>query len=188
MYLIPMNCKMVKVMCILVYVCICYAVLTNYMQLIADVSEFLNLPEHTVYRLLERTEGLGSGNLSYSDKQRITQYKEEVPELIKQVMPQGPIRKSISAKQFGMYTDVPVTYLVDMFGSIVAIILILYVLIKGLWLIAKVMIEKNNSEMRVFAGLCVPILICLFVINGTMFSFANIAVMAGIPIGYIISR
>ena len=183
------NSKIIKrILLLIIYILVASSILVNYVQLITNVSQFLNLPKSVVYRIVERTEDLETGNLSRSDMGRISQYKKDFKPLAKQVLPQGTIRKAISMNEYGKYTDVPVTYLVDMFGSIVTIIMVIYLLIKWLWLFVRVFMEKNMSEMKIFAGMCFPIILCLFLINGTMFSFANIAVMAGIPIGYVINK
>lgn len=150
-------------------------------KIIYQFGTIFNMNLATIYRITDRLQYLLSGNLSMSqDNIRIDLNRRIMTQFSNSILPKGLIDKSLG--NTGIYTDVPILFLYDAFGSIVSIIIIITMLFIGTKAFIRAFnYEKNNF--RIVCGLMFPILTLLLMVNGTFLNFANVAIITGVIIG-----
>lgn len=152
----------------------------NIYEIIEFLVKKLDLNSESIYRIVNRTMSLFEGNKSLSDSYRLEGYKSIVTDFIPKLILQGPVGKSLGASYFGKYTDVPIEFLYDCFGSILAWIIVMIYFVNGISSFARTIICRKESDLDVLCGLCFPIMLVLFIVNGTFMTFAHISILAGI--------
>lgn len=162
---------------------IIYCLYIFFDDVVQVLIETFQLSDATVFRLIEKTKGVFTQEWSQSDLYRINLYVKELPTIMLNVLPVGPIGKAIGAEKFGLYTDFPISYLIDVYGSILAIFIIVIMFGKGLNLFLRVF-KSELPDICILSGLMFPIIVVLFIINGTFLTFAHIAILAAIVMGY----
>lgn len=150
------------------------------------VSSFLatklHLSEATIYRSFDRIIGLLNSELTLGDKERLKAFLTPFSNFTKSMIPVGPIGKT-NLSHFGSYTDVPILFFYDIYGSVLTWILLVGV---AFFAINRIFSIMRNNERTVNQSLFVcmiPVVATLFILNGTFLTFVHIAIVCGLTLG-----
>jgi hypothetical protein len=113
-----------------------------------------------------------------SDYVRRNVWNEIFTEFDNKLIPPGPIGKFMGVDYFGAYTDTTNVFLYDVFGSVLAWLFFIPILIKGLSTFLFVFIKKTTNNLIILSGLLFPIFIIFIMVDGTFLVHANIAILA----------
>lgn len=146
------------------------------------LADTLNLSRATVYRSLDRIADLLTGDYTLGDENRLIKLAKPFREFRDYLFPLGPIGKT-DLSRFGNYTDSPILFLYDLFGSLGAWIFIILYAINAIRKAAAILRRWNRvSELNKLYVMMLPILLCLFVLNGTFLTFVNISIFFALAI------
>ena len=148
----------------------------------AFLTNTLKLSNATVYRSLKRIAGLLNGELTLGDENRIKKLVMPFHEFGSSLFPQGPIGKT-DLSRFGYYTDVPIIFLYDLFGSIGAWLFVIVFAARSLMTAFRILrcwaIASDHNKLFVAF---LPVLLSLFILNGTFMTFVNISILFALTI------
>lgn len=156
--------------------------LYNFDAVSAFLADILHLSRATVYRSLSRISDLLTGNYTLGDSNRIANMAAPFRDFSKHLFPSGPVGKT-DLSRFGNYTDIPMTFFYDLFGSIGAWIFV--ILYAGNAIRKATAILRNWNRASLLNRLYVvmlPVLLCLFILNGTFMTFVNISIFFALAI------
>lgn len=160
---------------------ISFLFIKNFYMIVDNLASFFNMNSASVYRITDRLSLILSGNFSASqDNIRLEAYKKISSEFFGHLIPIGLAGKSVG--DVGKYTDVPILYLYEAFGSVVTWLLIIIIVYIGITAFF-ISFTRSQELFDTASGLMFPILLFLLIINGTFISFANVAIITGIILG-----
>jgi hypothetical protein len=159
--------------------------LRYYDKILSFFLSLFNLNNWSTERITSRISFLINGSLSGSnDLGRINSLMKISEYLRDGIFPQGVFRGAIG--QTGRYTDIPILFLIDAFGSILAIVLIIIFLFFSVKLIINVF-KKGNELVAVLVSM-IPNFIILFLINGTFLYWHYVVIFSAIVFGLAINN
>lgn len=185
LYYIVKSYSIKKLLALLVGFLGLFVLLQNSETMTLAIAKFLGLDTSFIqYRFIEKSQSIVTGQLSFSDTDRMNIYSELITTFREKMMMIGPVGKAVDINRyFGKYTDVPMIFLYDVFGSILAWPIVLIMLINGCKCSVKVFAMKTTNEMFILSGLMAPIVILSMLIDGAFLVHFPYAVSAG----YIVS-
>jgi hypothetical protein len=127
------------------------------------------------YRMIEKFEQQDNA----SDAYRITLLEQIATKFREQLLPSGAIGKSVGITHFGAYTDAPFIFLYDIFGSVLAWIIVLYLGYLACRCVLNVFLKGVSDEEYILCALMVPIFLISLIMDGTFLVHANISLIAG---------
>lgn len=157
-----------------------------YKQLIEVIANIFKMNPVSIYRITGRLEFSLSGDIANSqDNIRIELYKKIYSEFTDNIIPNGLIGKTMGYT--GLYTDVPLLFLYESIGSILTIIVVIFLGFIGIASFINAF-RGTSLAFDTVCGLMAPIIIVLLVINGTFMYFANVSIITGIILSRWINR
>lgn len=156
--------------------------LYNFDMVSAFLADTLHLSRATVYRSLDRISDLLSGDYTLGDENRLAKLTKYFRAVGEHLVPQGPIGK-VDPVRFGNYTDAPILFLYDLFGSIGAWIFVILFAGNAIRKAAAILRSWNRASLlnRLYVVM-LPVLLCLFILNGTFLTFVNISIFFALAI------
>lgn len=146
------------------------------------LTDTLKLSKATATRSLSRIASLLNGDFTLGDENRMRMLAKPFREFGSHLLPIGPIGKT-DLTHFGYYTDTPFIFLYDLFGSVIAWIFVLFyaarTTVKSIRIIRNWSAASEHNKLYVAL---VPILLCLFTLNGTFMTFVNISILFALAI------
>ena len=141
-------------------------------------------------RFISKFRALFEHEITPSDQVRYNTYDMIKSDFWKNIIPNGPIGKSVDIiSYFGRYTDTPLTFLIDVFGSILAIAIILFVGYKSLKSFLISLFLDDLDETFIVCALMSPLLILSLFIDGAFLVHLNYAFVTGFCLsGYFYSN
>lgn len=162
----------------------------NYIPILNFLAEKLGLDEYTVFRVGERLVSFFKGDFNAAQENiRLNSNIKIVELFFESFFPTG-----IKTLQIPLYTDVPIIYLYDIFGSFVSWILCFSIVFK--WMTKIPLIFKKydttvsiaKERFEILAVLTFPVLIVCFIINGSFISNVYQAILTGVLLGFLFGK
>lgn len=160
----------------------------NYIQIVEFIAELTGMSTFAKFRVTEKLQGLFSGNLEVSqDIGRIYIYLEGLKNYFNSIIPKGLIGEAQGF--YFNYIDVPITYLGGIFGNIISIIFIVKIIIRYCKVVYKKVdnykLNYQYTQEKILIILAIPILLVLFIVNGSFFVIVYQAIMTGMILGLL---
>jgi len=156
-------------------------VIKKFYLIIDYLASAFNLNPVSVYRITHRLSLFISGDITASqDNIRIEAYKRIGSEFFNSIIPTGLVGKSYG--ETGVYTDVPILFIYDAFGSVITYMLIIIIGYIGMNAFFR-SFKRTENKIDVVCGLMFPIIFMLLIVNGTFLVFVNVSIITGIIFG-----
>lgn len=154
-------------------------VTSNYQKIVLIVADILNMDQFAIYRVTDRLTNLLSGEFSESqDVGRIEKYITIINNAW--IVPKGPVGRSFNS--LGDYIDVPASFVFDIFGLAVGLLIISLIFVKGIKAFIKAFNESTDLT-TITCGLMFVTYIFLFIINGRFLYITYESLLTGLIFG-----
>lgn len=152
-----------------------------YEPMLLFVGRLIGLDEGFLrFRLINKMQTLFRGETTLSDAHRYQLYSELITTFKQKLIMPGPVGKSMDiVHYFGKYTDVPMVFLYDMYGSILSWIIVLSIGIRAGKCACRVFFQKQTDEHYILAGLFAPLFLLSLATDGAFLVHFPYAVSAG---------
>lgn len=139
----------------------------------------------SIYRITARLKALFSLDFEQSqDMVRFELMGKMFTSFSEYLLPTGLIGKAIG--EYGIYKDAPIIYIYSAFGSVVGLLLTVFVAVKGLLYMIKSVVQKQQGQL-VFGSMLV-VYIILFLLNGTFLIATYDACLTGVVFGVWLNK
>lgn len=160
-------------------------VVSNYEIVVAKIAKLTGMSQFAIFRVTERIRGLFMGDARISqDTFRLEIMKYQF-ERFWQVLPRGLVGEAIG--EYWMYIDVPMIYLYDLFGSIASVCICLWLFKKIMWQVWHYK-RYRNCPLKIISIWMVPVLLTVFLINGTFMVAVFQAIETGFLLGILTNK
>ncbi len=155
-----------------------YLILSNFDLILSHLLTFLkvdySLFEH---RFITKFSALFEGETTVSDQVRFNSYQRILDNFNNTIFPKGPVGKSVDIHSyFGLYTDTPLAFFIDVFGSYFSIVLLCLVAYRGLKsFINSIFFSKLYNQTSILCGLMFPLLLISIFDDGAFVLHLNYA-------------
>ena len=155
-----------------------------YSEIVYLIADITGMDEFAVFRVTERLEALLKFDFVASqDGTRLKVFKYVV-DRIAQLLPRGLVGEVVG--EYWLYIDVPIIYLYDIFGSLFSLIIVLWFL--GVVISNLKALNSNITLTKKLSLYTIPIIIILFIINGSFMVIVYQAVITGFILGNLTSK
>lgn len=146
------------------------------------LTQTLNMSEKTSKRSLGRIAGLLENEYTLGDENRLKGFMDPFEEFGDNIIPVGPIGKNDPVR-FGTYTDKPMFFFYDLFGSPLAWLIVGAYALYFIKTACRIIIKKQNvSEYNMLFVFMLPSVACLLAINGTFLTFIHVSILFGLVV------
>lgn len=132
------------------------------------------------YRVFEKLKMLISGDISHADSIRVTEIKNIFGSLEDYILPQGFVSRRTLTDGTGRFIDFPLSELFYMFGIVVAVILLAYLLFSAWSCFRNYLVSRDESVVFVILAL---VMFMLLFLEGTFLSSTYVAPVTGYCLG-----
>lgn len=158
----------------------------NYESIVMVLASRLNMDQFAIFRVTTRMRSILTMDFSQSqDTERLRIWTIPFTDFFASILPRGFIRTP------GLYIDVPLLILYDVFGSLVSWLIIVYIVFKGFQAVRKLKRYGNilSVDQRRCAQISIyimPVLTMLLLLNGTFIKNLYQAIQTGIMLGLLV--
>lgn len=175
-----------KIILLSFFIILVFFIIINYEEIVKFLAEKLGMSSFAIFRITERMSGLLNLDLSSSqDAIRFEIFQYPISNFISSILPRGLIGELTN--EYWLYIDVPILYFYDIFGSLFSLGIVLYwsykMILKFYNLSKKIYKSKIDESMVTLSILLCPLLVMLFIINGSFSVIVFQAVETGILLG-----
>ena len=170
---------------LLILIIILIILLNNYEQIVNIIADLTGMSTFAVFRTTERMRELLSFNISASQDTGRLDISMYAIQRLPQIFPRGLIGESIG--EYWLYIDNPLVYLYDLFGSIATIGILV-------WLVMLIINNLNNYilyskiPIKLLCIWMIPVLLILFVVNGSFMVIVYQAIETGLILGILSNK
>lgn len=156
-----------------------FVLISNLNTIVEKLVSAFNMSNWSASRVTERIMSLFNQDYAIGDINRINSFYNYPNYFNNSFIPRGLFRGSIG--EIGWYTDVPVMYLLDAFGTIATVLIVLVFVIHS----AKTTISFFKYKNKVLAMLfvMVPNFIIMFLLNGTFLYWHYVVIISALIFG-----
>lgn len=158
-----------------------YFVYVKLEQIIERLTSVLHI-DYSLFeaRFIKKFRAMFNNEVTVSDQVRLNTYNDIKENFMANTIPNGPIGKSMDINSyFGRYTDTPLTYIIDFFGSIGAVIVLVFVAFKAIKCFLIALFKDNLDETYTICALMTPLLLVSLIIDGAFLVHLNYAFVTG---------
>lgn len=178
--------KVRKLFYVIVVFGVMFYFIGNYENIVMILANRLHMDQFAIFRVTTRMRSILRMDFSQSqDSDRLGLWLTPFNDFIYSIMPRGFIRTP------GIYIDVPIIILYDVFGSIASWLIMFFFIKKSIAAIRK--LTRYKKEMSIDQRRCaeisiyiIPILAGLLLMNGTFIKNLYQAIQTGIVIGLLV--
>lgn len=153
----------------------------NLNRIVERIAALTGMSDFAVFRVTTRLESLLSLDISTSQDTGRLEMFNVLQDRIWFIIPRGLFGFVEGGIEYAYYIDVPVTYLLDIFGSAVTLVIVFYFILK---FIQQAKTKKIDKQMRSMSIWLIPLLGMLLITNGTFIANTSQAIIVGTILGY----
>lgn len=153
--------------------------------IVSKLADLFNMSSIEKYRTVNRLQQLLDGTAAQeTDVTRINLMKLIYEDFVANLLPAGVLNKQVYAS--GIYQDTPMLVLYNYFGSLISVLIVLIFTVISMFIFIRVFRKYGLDSSYVYAGLMVPTMFALLLLNGFFLIGNYAAIITGIVIGLII--